>query len=177
MKDYVDHLVHQIDEARRRGDLDHLLNAARDAVDQLMASAPEADDPLEVAHIRALEAARRIGYNAAADVWPGWSIDAPPRSPSQLLAAHKLAERSKALVERLGKGPKERGNALWLIGAHELAQGNYEKALHAFLGAAGEYESLPLPQLLTQGYIAITRDAAGSPLPGENAPTFGSIIS
>src|ERR1700761_7457262 len=106
----------RVSEARKRGDILTLLEVASPAMDVLEAAAPAGpaalNRPLPEDEMKALNAARRIGYNAAADVWPGWEIGASPRSDADLQAAQTLARRSSALVDRLDLGAVARGNAI-----------------------------------------------------------------
>jgi hypothetical protein len=158
MTDLVRHLEGGVNEARKRGDVRTLLELATAAMDRLDAAAGAASQTFDENQVMALKAALRIGYNAAADVWPGWEVGTPARSDAQLQAAQTLAQRSSSIVERLSLGSVKRGNAIWLIGALDLARGRVKEAFEAFGAAAGFYFDAPAVKLLSEGYMAIAAE-------------------
>src|SRR5262249_24998960 len=114
---------------------------------------------------RALSAARRLTFNAAADCWPGWSVTAPAVDEPTLTRALEMSQRSARLVERLGLGRVQQGAAAWLSGAFELALGRFADATVSFTIARQHYIAAEArgPALLTEGYIAIVQRVAPSP--------------
>ncbi len=144
--------------ARQAGDISALLHIARDAIDRLEA----------LADTQALQAARRIGYNAAADAWPGWELPAPPRSAAELAAGQELARRCASLTERLDEDALKRGNAAWLVAAFDLARGD-AASLAGFREAAELFEGLPVMKLMAEGYAAIAAERF--------APDFTAVIA
>ncbi len=141
---------------RKAGDIPALLAQAADAINTLEQQAAAAD-LAEADRTPLLQTARRIGYNAAADAWPGWENPAPPRTKSELVAAKTLALRTAALSRRLGEDDFKLGNAAWLIGACELALGDAAAALAAFRASADHFKDHADMRLLAAGYAAIAR--------------------
>ncbi len=136
--------------ARQAGDIPALLHIARDAIDRLQA----------LGGATALQTARRIAYNAAADAWPGWEFPPPARTEAELAAAQDLARRCAALTERLEEDALKRGNAAWLVGALDLARGDAAAASAGFREAAELFDGLPEMKLMAEGYTAIAAKAA-----------------
>ena len=154
----------RIKELRRAGDLVALLAAAKAAAGEIERRVGESlDDEAR----QALLTVRRFTFNAAADCWPGWSVrDKPADTPEDtrnLLAALELAQRSVRFSKKLGLDPVHEGTGVWLCGAFELALGRYAEASSAFALARQQYIEGKAPGLvlLTEGYIAILRQAAG----------------
>jgi hypothetical protein len=176
MADLVHDLERQVGEARRAGDIGMLLDVARAAIDKLEAMAGTVPGALDERGVAALTAASRIGYNAAADVWPGWDVATPARSEAELTAAQALARRSRAFVDRLGLGAITRGNAIWLIGALDLALGRRREACEAFGTAAAFYAGAPAQKLLSEGYVAIAAEASAMS-PSESEARFASVMT
>jgi hypothetical protein len=152
MKEFVRNLEREVNEARKKGDISSLIEIASAAMDQLETAAGALCGTLDENQFLALRAAKRVGYNVAADIWPGWEVATPPRSDAELQAALALAQRSSTLVDKLNQGPTEHGNAIWLIGALHLARGRYLDARAAFGAAARFYVDAPTVQILSEGY-------------------------
>lgn len=154
----VEQLEANVKEARKSGNIEALISVANDAlrqIDDLLTSDPSLSDE-EKRSI--LQTAKRIGYNAAADIYPGWEIGTPPRSKAELSAAVELARKSNAIVDKLGQGAIQQGNGIWLLGALDLARGQRDHALSAFQMAADLFEKgrAPEARLLAVGYAAIS---------------------
>jgi tetratricopeptide (TPR) repeat protein len=173
MRDFVRNLEYEINAARKRGDIPALIDIASAAMDHLEAAAATAQGALDENQTLALTAAKRIGYNAAADIWPGWDVATPTRSDAELQSALALAQRSSILVDRLNQGPMQHGNAIWLIGALHLARGRYEEALEAFRAAARFYSDAPAVKILSEGYMAIVAEL----LTVHGTAEFDSVIA
>ncbi|MBV9459215.1 MAG: hypothetical protein JO141_17085 [Bradyrhizobium sp.] len=145
----------QLKALRKQGDHAALLAAAREGADEVERRIVDANGNEE--QREPLMAVQRWTYNAAADCWPGWSIPSQPSDPRLLMVARELAQRSEALVERLGLGRQREGTGTWLIGAFDLALGRYKDASHHFAVAREHYlaANAPLSALLAEGYVAI----------------------
>jgi hypothetical protein len=145
-----------IGAARRQDGIANLLATARQAV----AAVERAIGPImgpDDAQASALRVLRKITYNTAADAYPGWEVNGPPRSAAELAAAESLARKCLSLVETLDESAERHGNALWLIGALALAQGKRHEARKEF-GAAADFftqAETPLMTALCDGYIGI----------------------
>jgi hypothetical protein len=167
MKEFVRSVEREVNEARQRGDIPSLIEMASAAMDELEAAAGTAGGTLDENQFLALSAAKRVGYNVAADIWPGWEVPAPQRSDSELQSAQALAQRSSSLVDKLKQGPTQRGNAIWLIGALHLARRSYEEARDAFAAAASFYADGSAMKILSEGYMAIVMELLStSPVKG-----------
>lgn len=176
MKDFVHNLEREVNEARKKGDIPSLIEVASAAMDKLEAAAGTSSGTLDEDQSLALRAAKRIGYNVAADVWPGWEVATPARSDAELQSAQTLAQRSCTLVDKLNQGAVEHGTAIWLIGALYLARGMHEEALEAFRAAAGFYADAPALKILSEGYMAIVRESL-SITPAKGKAEFDSVIA
>jgi len=150
-----------VKQARKTGDIDALIDITQDALHQcgvqLAAGLPEAEK------IKTLHAIRRIGFNVAADIYPGWELGTPARSEAQLSAATGFAQHSVDAVTALGQGAAQRGNAVWLLAALDLARGNGAGAAPEFNKAAAIFGEGPEAemQLMALGYAAIASHSRG----------------
>ncbi len=156
-----------VNAARAAGDIPALIALAASAIDQLE---PLAATTTGDARIDTLKTCKRIGYNAAADIWPGWETGIS-RTKAELAAGRRLAERSAGFVTQLEQGPVQQGNAAWLTGAFDLAQGDFPAARRQFQHAADLFTAEPDMALMAQGY-----DAIAAALLGE-APQLDAIIA
>lgn len=146
-----------IEAARAVGDIAALLAMAQPGLDRLVATS--ADVP-ESDRAAVMKVARRIAYNVAADVWPGWELGVT-RSDEELAAGRHLAELSRGIVEQMDEGTLQRGHAAWLVGAFDLAQGDHNAARQKFRAAAEFFKDAPDMRLLAEGYSAIAAECAG----------------
>jgi hypothetical protein len=151
----------EVKRARKTGDIAAILAATGPAIDRLeaaMAAAPETRDDQRRS---ALQAAKRIAYNSAADIYPGWEVGIK-RTQAELEAGMALARRCRDLTARLGLDGGQAGNAVWLIGAFHLACGTNAEAAAAFRQAAVHFAEEPEMRLMAEGYLAIAQLAAGA---------------
>jgi hypothetical protein len=156
-------LESEVKAVRKAGDIRQLLRVANQAMESLAQAASAPGCPA-ADKLAAHKAAKRLGYNAAADVWPGWDFPPPPRDASQLAAGQALARRVSDLVALLPPDGKQSGNAAWLIGAFDLALGNQAAAIDNFRAAQAHFDTAPEMALLAEGYRAIAGDSAAPPI-------------
>jgi hypothetical protein len=154
LEDLVQQLDAKVKQARKSGDIAAILATAGPAIDQLEAAIAAAPDAPEDQRLAALQAAKRIAYNTGADVYPGWEAGVT-RTQAELDAGMALARRCRDLTARLGLGGAQAGNAIWLIGAFQLAGGATADAAAAFDEAAGHFAAEPEMRLMAEGYQAI----------------------
>lgn len=149
----------QVNQLRRGNDPAALLAAAGAAADAIEGRVGGSWNAQERA---ALTAVKRLTFNAAADCWPGWSVDGPRVDERNLRLALQLSQRSARLVEALGLGGVQQGTAIWLSGAFQLALGAMAEAAAAFSAAREHYTAAGAPglALLTEGYLAIVHRLA-----------------
>jgi hypothetical protein len=149
----------EVKRARKTGDIAAILAAAGPAIDLLEAAVAAAPETREDQRRIALQAAKRIAYNSAADIYPGWEVGIT-RTQAELEAGMALARRCRDLTARLGLEGGQAGNAVWLIGAFHLACGTNAEASAAFRQAAIHFAEEPEMRLMAEGYLAIAQLAA-----------------
>jgi hypothetical protein len=153
-----------------------LIESARDAAEAIRARVPGPSQELSDEERAALIAVKRMLFNAAADTWPGWTVDDHRSSREELDDALDLARQSADLVEVLNLGKSQEGTAAWLVGAFELALGQIQDSLTSFSRAERLYTAADEPalELLARGYGAIACEAGGS-MPG-CTPNLSEIL-
>ncbi len=87
------------------------------------------------------EYAKILAFNTAANCWPGWGDVGIVIKTDHLKAGLKLAGLSRELVAELNLGHKQRGTAHWLIGALDLAMGQYAEARAELQRAKEEFQA------------------------------------
>jgi hypothetical protein len=106
-------------------------------------------------------AAKNLAFNVAANCWPGWGDEGIVIEAAHIEAGFELAKLSLGLVQELGLGQHQHGNAFWLVGALDLAANRIDAAIENFDQAracslsAGEQPEA----LLAEGYRAIALSA------------------
>lgn len=153
-------LESHVNGLRRDGDPASLLAAAGAAADAIEGRIGEHRRGCwNDAERAALKAVKRFTYNAAADCWPGWSLDGPRVDEQNLLLALQMSQRSARLVEALELGHMQQGTASWLSGAFQLALGALAEASSLFSNAREHWTAADAPGLvlLAEGYLAIVQ--------------------
>lgn len=150
----------KFNQARKAGRVAQLIESAKEAAETIRARVPGSSQDLSDEERAALLAVKRMLYNAAADAWPGWTVDDNRRRREELTDALDLARQSADLVELLNLGKRQEGTAAWLLGASELALGQIEASLASFSRAERLYADAgePAKELLARGYSAIARE-------------------
>jgi hypothetical protein len=141
-----------------------LIESAKEAAEAIRARVPGPSQELSEEERAALIAVKRMLFNAAADTWPGWTVDDTRSSREELDDALDLARQSADLVEVLNLGKRQEGTAAWLVGAFELALGQIQDSLTSFSRAERFYADADEPALvlLARGYRAIACEAGGT---------------
>jgi hypothetical protein len=125
-----------------------------------------ADDAARAVRLRT--AAKTLAFNVAANCWPGWGDEGVVIADAQIEEGLRLAKLSLGLVQELALGPRQLGNAFWLVGALDLAANRIDAAVTSFDRARayslsnGDRAGV----LLADGYRAI---ALGMAAVGEGA--------
>lgn len=104
-------------------------------------------------------------YNLAADTWGGWE-DADVVDKSDRAIGLEASRLNIKLAKALGFGPERRKNGYWILGAHLLEEGDYEKADSAFK-TSHEFTCQTddrAAQLMTEGWILASRLLRDEPL-------------
>jgi len=118
------------------------------------ATSPALDEPRRT-ELRGL--AKTIAYNVSANLWPGWN-DGVALTAADLRTGLDLARLNLRLGVELKRGAEPMGHAHWLVGAHELAAGQLDRARAAFQESSRQFEAANKPDaaLMAQGYAALT---------------------
>ncbi len=98
--------------------IQHALNAA---------AADGADD--------LLGEAKQLAYDLGANTWPGWGETGVVITPADQAVGREAACLNLRLARHLNRPDKAMVNAIWLVGAHELADGQPVRAAATFRSA------------------------------------------
>jgi hypothetical protein len=77
-----------------------------------------------------------LAYNLGANTWPGWDDAGIVLTDSDLQVGLDAARLNLRLAIELQRGDEPLANALWLVGAQELARRKYPTATESFVRAA-----------------------------------------
>lgn len=134
-------------------------------------TSPVLDEPRRT-ELRGL--AKTIAYNVSANLWPGWN-DGVVLTASDLRTGLDLARLNLRLGTELKRGAEPMGHAHWLVGAHELAAGQLDRARASFLESSRQFEAAKKPDaaLMAQGYAALT---AGPRVAGPSDPAVQTLL-
>ena len=80
--------------------------------------------------------AQMLAYDLSSYCWPGWREEGISIPEFMLLQGQDLAKTNLRLAQELRKGDLPMSHAWWLVGAHHLAIGQYERARKAFVEAS-----------------------------------------
>jgi hypothetical protein len=107
-------------------------------------------------------AASRIAFNLASSTWPGWDEPGIRITPQQRELGWASARLALRISEELNSGPAALANGTWMVGAHQLAGGQFRDAMASFRRAAlfGEAAQDRGTVLVSEGFVAITEIAA-----------------
>ncbi len=121
--------------------------------------------------------ARKLAFNVASNLWPGWGDEAVEPTSSDLLAALDLARVHRRLVESEERAPDQLANARWLVGALRLALGQEQPAHHEFETAKALYREAgqPASEWMAEGYQALALQFMGT-MAGEGQRRFDASL-
>jgi len=119
-----------------RKDLTAVLALGRAGIDYALevAGETEAASPDAAAKIRGV--AKSIAYNIASFTWPGWCEPGITVTARDLALGMDAARANLRWARELGKDDLALSRADWMVGAHELAAGNYTEARTHFESAS-----------------------------------------
>jgi len=121
--------------------------------------------------------AKMLAYNLSSFCWPGWQAEGIDIPAVYLAQGQDLAKTNMRLALQLQKGDLPMSRAWWLMGAHHLAIGQYERARRAFVEgtrfaiAAQTRES----ELMLRGYVYLS-DMLKHPDNERLAREFGFVL-
>jgi hypothetical protein len=122
--------------------------------------------------------AKMLAYNLSSFCWPGWQASEIDIPAVYLAQGQDLAKTNMRLARQLRKGDLPMSRAWWLMGAHHLAIGHYERARRAFVEgtrfaiAAQTKES----ELMLRGYVYLS-DMLKHPENERLASEFGFVLA
>lgn len=110
------------------------------------------DDPQAAAALRGQ--AKAIAYNLGANMWPGWQDEGIELTARDRQAGADAARVNLRLAVELERDDLPMCNAHWLVGAHELAAGNFQNAMKSFNTAIQHAKSARNPDFewMCRGY-------------------------
>lgn len=109
-------------------------------------------------------AAIPMTYNLAANTWVGWGREqAGAIGESHQRLGLAAARKNVELAAQVGLGPERRRNGYWILGAHQLAAGDYDAAAESFATSAalGEESGSAASTAMAQGWLHVVRIVAG----------------
>ncbi|MFT4632081.1 MAG: hypothetical protein ACI8PP_001317 [Candidatus Pseudothioglobus sp.] len=121
---------------------------------------------------------KMLAYNLSSFCWPGWQAQGIDIPAVYLAQGQDLAKTNMRLAKQLRKGDLPMSRAWWLMGAHHLAVGHYERARRAFVEgtrfaiAAQTRES----ELMLRGYVYLS-DMLKHPDNERLAIEFGFVLA
>jgi hypothetical protein len=121
--------------------------------------------------------AKMLAYNLSSFCWPGWQAEGIDIPAAYLSQGQDLAKTNMRLALQLRKGDLPMSRAWWLMGAHHLSIGQYERARRAFVEgtrfaiAAQTRES----ELMLRGYVYLS-DMLKHPDNERLAREFGFVL-
>jgi hypothetical protein len=77
--------------------------------------------------------AKHLAYNLASFTWPGWNQEGITITVSDLVVGLEAARLNFRLAEELARPDKAKANALWMLGAQQLAAEDFQTAAQTFL--------------------------------------------
>jgi len=107
-------------------------------------------------------AAKHLAYNLASFTWPGWNEPGIVITESDLAIGLEAARLNVRLAEELDRPEKARANALWTLGAQQLAAGDHSQAAETFGRAQSHAIRADAPALvqMLEGYVLMSHSLA-----------------
>jgi hypothetical protein len=98
--------------------------------------------------------AKAIAYNLGANMWPGWQDEGIDLTARDRQAGADAARVNLRLAVELERDDLPMCNAHWLVGAHDLAGGDYAGAIESFNTALEHARAANNPEFewMCQGY-------------------------
>ena len=109
-------------------------------------------------------AAIPMTYNLAANTWVGWGegqVGAIGEAHQRL--GMEAALKNVELAAEVGLGPERRRNGYWMLGAHQLAAGDYDGAKESFATstALGKESDNAASTAMAQGWVHVAQILSG----------------
>jgi tetratricopeptide (TPR) repeat protein len=94
--------------------------------------------------------AKAIAYNLGSFCWPGWAEPRIDVGQKECAFGYDAARCNLRLAIELKRPPKAMSNAHWLVGAHELARRDFDRAIESFEKA--KHAETRAMDLMADGY-------------------------
>lgn len=104
-------------------------------------------------------AAKGFAYNFASFAWRGWDEPGILITQADHAAGFDMAKVNLRLAIELERGELPTSRAYWMIGAYNLADGDYDQAIEYFqLGiTSAKQANAQVDELLNHGYILVSK--------------------
>lgn len=101
--------------------------------------------------------ARSTAFNLAADTWPGWGTEGLVVSPEAQAIGAAAARLCLELNTDLGEPDFRLARSHWIVGAHDMARGDYAAAREHFERSMALGVESPEEQGLMEGYVLLAQ--------------------
>jgi hypothetical protein len=115
--------------------------------------------------------AKALAYNVASFTWPGWNEPGIAVTAADVALGLDAAKTNLRLANELQKGDLPLSRAHWMLGAQQLAAGDFAAATNSFVAAEtfAAAANTPTEALLARGFVLVTHLVAayrqGTPAP------------
>ena len=163
----------QIDAYWKQKNLPATIAVSQAGIHHCLNEAGKAADAGVARNLRGI--AKALAFNLASFTWPGWNEEGIPITPSDLAIGLEAARLNVRLAQELDRPDKAKANALWTLGAQQLAAGNYDLAGDTFVLAkshAVRAQEKTMAQML-EGYLLMAQFLAQ---PGGDRTRFNGVV-
>ena len=103
--------------------------------------------------------AKEISYNLSVNTWPAWEDEGIVITRSDQRIGLDAARLNLRLAGELKRSPDKVGAAYWLLGVHEIALGEFDKAIKHLQQATEKHRTAKQPDFeqMCLGYVAIAQ--------------------
>lgn len=140
----------------KRHDLPAIVVVARAGIHYCLSHARHAAEPLS-SELRGL--GKTMAYDLASFTWPGWDEAEIHPTPADEATGLDAARANLRLAIELKRGAEPMFNAHWMLGAQQLAAGQFAEAQHSFERSAefARQNKNRGEELMAQGYGILAR--------------------
>lgn len=152
----------------KKHDLPAVVTVARPGIHYCLSRARDAGEA-EAADLRGI--AKSMAYDLASFTWIGWDEPGIRITAADEAAGLDAARLNLRLAVELKRGPEPMMNAHWVLGAQQLAHGQFQEATASFERAAefARQDKNRGGELMCQGYGILSRLLSGTDPGGEQA--------
>jgi hypothetical protein len=138
-------------------DVPAMIPLSRAGIQHGLTAAPLAADPADATKI--WHNAKAMAFDLASFTWPGWDEPGIPLTASDCAVGLDAARLNLRLAFSLDRPDRGKANAHWILGAHQLITGEFDRAVESFQAAQPYAVSGadPLLEQMLQGYILLAR--------------------